>query len=247
MLAIRNLTCHYGGIRALSGVSLSVDEGEMVALIGANGAGKTTLLSAICGLIPKFSGEMDFCGESIRGLSTQKITASGISMVPEGRLIFPSLTVKDHLTLGAYLRHRKKDRFGIETDIKKIYELFPVLEDRRKQSAGTLSGGEQQMLAIGRALMARPKLLLLDEPSMGLAPLVVRMIFSTLKQLKSEGLTIMLVEQNAQAALSLADRGYVLETGLLVLTGPARRLLADEEVKRAYLGKDYSAFTEGRA
>jgi len=244
MLAIRNLTCHYGGIQALSGVSLSVAEGEMVALIGANGAGKTTLLSAICGLVPKFSGDMDFCGSRIRGLSTQKITSLGISMVPEGRLIFQALSVTDNLSLGAYLRHRQKDRFGIAADTKKMYELFPVLYDRRKQAAGTLSGGEQQMLAIGRALMARPKLLLLDEPSMGLAPLVVRMIFDTLRQLKNEGLTIMLVEQNAQAALALADRGYVLETGLLVLTGPAQRLLADEEVKRAYLGKDYSTFTD---
>ncbi len=247
MLSIRNLKCYYGGIRALSGVSLSIERGEMVALIGANGAGKTTLLSAVCGLVSRWNGEMTFEGMSVKGLPTQKIIAAGIGMVPEGRLVFAPMTVRDNLTLGGYLRTRGRDHFGVAGDLKRMYELFPVLYDRRRQAAGTLSGGEQQMLAIGRALMGRPRLLLLDEPGMGLAPLVVRMIFDTLKRLRDEGLTILLVEQNAQAALGLADRGYVLENGRMVLAGPAARLLADEEVKRAYLGKDYSIFTEGKA
>ncbi|MBW1988213.1 MAG: ABC transporter ATP-binding protein [Deltaproteobacteria bacterium] len=247
MLEIRNLKCYYGRIRALSGVSLSVDQGEVVSLIGANGSGKSTLLTAISGLLPGWRGELLFEGESLAGLPPQEVVARGISMVPEGRLIFGALSVMDNLRLGAYLRIRKRDHFGVRQDLDKVLSIFPVLKERAGQDAGTLSGGEQQMLAIGRALMAKPRLLLLDEPSMGLAPKVVKQIFSTLSMLRDEGLTILVVEQNAQAALAVADRGYVLETGRMVLTGRAADLLEDEEVKRAYLGKDYAQFTEGRA
>lgn len=242
MLQIRNLKCYYGGIRALSGVSLSVGQGELVALIGANGAGKSTLLQAICGLLPGWEGEIGFKGESLKGLKPPDIVGRGISMVPEGRLIFPPLSVKDNLKLGAYLRYRKRDHFGIKHDMEKIFELFPVLAERSRQSAGTLSGGEQQMLAVARALMASPKLLLLDEPSMGLAPIIAQRIFDTFAKLRESGLTILIVEQNAQAALKIADRGYVLETGRMVLAGESSQLLADKEVKRAYLGKDYTQF-----
>ncbi|SHI66174.1 amino acid/amide ABC transporter ATP-binding protein 2, HAAT family [Desulfatibacillum alkenivorans DSM 16219] len=246
MLQIRNLKCYYGGIRALSGVSLSVSQGELVALIGANGAGKSTLLQAVCGLLPSWEGEIQFDGKSLTGLKPPAIVARGVSMVPEGRLIFPPLSVLDNLKLGAYLRSRQKDHAGVQQDLEKMLDLFPVLRERARQNAGTLSGGEQQMLAVGRALMANPRLLLLDEPSMGLAPLVVRKIFDTLTELRKTGLTILIVEQNAQAALEIADRGYVLETGRMVLAGEASQLLEDKEVKRAYLGKDYSKFYEGR-
>ncbi len=246
MLEIRNLKCYYGKIRALSGVTLSVAQGELVALIGANGSGKSTLLQAVCGLLPGWAGEIRFEGESLSGLEPPAIVARGISMVPEGRLIFGPMSVADNLRLGAYLRYRHRDHFGIRQDMDRMLSLFPVLAERAKQAAGTLSGGEQQMLAIARALMAKPRLLLLDEPSMGLAPLVVKRIFETLALLRSQGLTILVVEQNAQAALGLADRGYVLETGRMVLTAGASELLEDEEVKRAYLGKDYSQFTDGR-
>jgi branched-chain amino acid transport system ATP-binding protein len=232
---------------AIKGVSLSVRPGELVTLIGANGAGKSTLLSAICGLLPTWKGEINFQDRSLKGADPPDIVGRGISLVPEGRLIFPPLSVLDNLKLGAYTRLRKKERAKVEEDLERVVEMFPILKERARQPAGTLSGGEQQMLAIGRALMARPRLLALDEPSMGLAPLIVEQILGTLQNLKSEGLTILLVEQNAQAALQIADRGYVLETGKVVLQGATRDLLTDVEVKRAYLGKDYEEFYDGRA
>ena len=247
MLRIKNLKCFYGRIMAIKGVSLSVRPGELVTLVGANGAGKSTLLAAICGLLPAWTGEIHFQDRSLSGADPPAIVNRGISLVPEGRLIFPPLSVLDNLKLGAYTRLRKKAGAEVEADLERIAAMFPILKERARQPAGTLSGGEQQMLAIGRALMARPKLLALDEPSMGLAPLVVEQILSTLEQLKAEGLTILLVEQNAQAALKIADRGYVLETGKVVLQGPTADLLADVEVKRAYLGKDYEEFYDGRA
>jgi branched-chain amino acid transport system ATP-binding protein len=246
MLRIRNLKCYYGRIQALAGVSLSVRTGELIALIGANGAGKSTLLQAICGLLPGWQGDLQFEKESLRGLAPPHIVQRGISMVPEGRLIFPPLSVLDNLHLGAYIRYRRKQRDEVEADLETMWKLFPILAERARQPAGTLSGGEQQMLAIARALMARPKLLLLDEPSMGLAPLLVQRILETLVQLRDQGLTILLVEQNARAALQVADRGYVLETGRMVLEGGAADLLADQDLKRAYLGKDYREFCEGR-
>jgi branched-chain amino acid transport system ATP-binding protein len=246
MLKIRNLKCFYGRIMAIKGVSLSVGEGELVSLIGANGSGKSTLLQAICGLLSGWEGELVFKNDSLKGLRPPAIVQKGISLVPEGRLIFPPLSVLDNLKLGAYTRYRKKKYNEIAQDLERIMTLFPVLKERIRQAAGTLSGGEQQMLAIGRALMARPSLLVLDEPSMGLAPLLVDKILKTLVQLRENGITILLVEQNAQAALKIADRGYVLETGRVVLQGNAEDLLADDEVKRAYLGKDYGEFYEGR-
>ncbi|MFP4477321.1 MAG: ABC transporter ATP-binding protein [Desulfatibacillaceae bacterium] len=245
LLQIQNLKCYYGKIRALNNVTLSVDRGELVALIGANGSGKSTLLQAVCGLLPDWEGEILHEGRSLSGTSPARVVGQGISMVPEGRLIFPPLSVLDNLKLGAYLRYRKRDP-GVEGDLERVLEMFPVLAERRKQTAGTLSGGEQQMLAIGRALMSGPRLLLLDEPSMGLAPIVVQRILDTLARLREQGLTMLIVEQNAQAALEIADRGYVLETGRVVLSGDASELLEDQEVKRAYLGKDYTQFYEGR-
>ena len=247
MLRIRNLKCYYGKIRAINGVSLSVRPGELIALIGANGAGKSTLLQAVCGLISHWEGEIHLEKISLRGFKPPAIVQRGISLVPEGRLLFPPMSVLDNLRLGAYLRYRRRDQHAsIADDLERVMELFPVLRERAGQSAGTLSGGEQQMLAIGRALMARPRLLLLDEPSMGLAPFLVRLILDTLIQLKAKGMTILLIEQNARAALQIADRGYVLENGQIVLDGPAVDLLADQDVKRAYLGKDYREFYEGR-
>jgi len=246
MLRIRNLKCYYGRIQAIKGVTLSVRQGELVALMGANGAGKSTLLQAVSGLSPQWEGEVLFEGRCLKGLSPPAIVRRGVSLTPEGRMLFPPMTVLDNLKLGAYLRYRRKEHRSVEGDLERVWKLFPVLGERRLQPAGTLSGGEQQMLAIGRALMARPKLLLLDEPSMGLAPLLVKRILETLVRLKEEGLTLLLVEQNARAALQIADRGYVLETGRVVLSGAAGDLLADQDVKRAYLGKDYREFAEGR-
>ena len=246
MLRIRNLKCYYGRIMAIKGISLSVQTGELITLIGANGAGKSTLLHAITGLLPRWEGEIRLEDRSIRGMEPPDVVRAGMSLVPEGRLIFPPLSVLDNLKLGAYTMYRKHQKEAVRRDLEMVMDLFPVLRDRREQAAGTLSGGEQQMLAIGRALMARPRLLLLDEPSMGLAPMLVEKILQTLVRLRDEGLTILLVEQNAQAALTIADRGYVLETGRMVLQGPASDLLADVEVKRAYLGKDYEAFYDGR-
>jgi len=242
MLRIRNLKCFYGRIMAVKGVSLSVQKGQIIALIGANGAGKSTLLEAVCGLLPYWEGDIDYKGASLRGLDPPSIVKKGISLVPEGRMIFPPLSVMDNLKLGAYTMYRKKETRVISQDLDRVTALFPILKERAKQPAGTLSGGEQQMLAIGRALMSHPQLLLLDEPSMGLAPMIIEKIFQTLGILQKEGMTILLVEQNAQAALQIADRGYVFETGTVILHGSASDLLEDKEVKRAYLGKDYGEF-----
>lgn len=240
MLKIRNINTYYGQVHALKNISLHLAAGEIVTLIGANGAGKTTVLNSLSGIIPPKSGEIIFDGDAIHGLAPDRIVERGISQVPEGRQIFKPLSVEDNLELGAYLRYRRREgKALIRKDIEDIFELFPRLRERRKQMAGTLSGGEQQMLAIGRALMTKPRLLLLDEPSMGLAPLVVKEIFGVIANLRSEkGTTVLLVEQNAKAALAIADRGYVLETGKVLLEENASELLENKEVQRAYLGKD---------
>jgi branched-chain amino acid transport system ATP-binding protein len=227
---------------AVKGVSLSVNAGEIICLIGANGSGKTTLLSSVCGLLPSWTGEVEFEKKSLRGMAPPAVVRSGISLVPEGRMIFSPLSVLDNLELGAYTMYKKKAGLAVKQDMESVMDLFPILRQRQRQPAGTLSGGEQQMLAIARALMARPRLLLLDEPSMGLAPLVVEKIMEAITELRSRGLTIVLVEQNALAALEVSDRGYVFETGAVVLQGSAGELLADKDVKRAYLGKDYGEF-----
>jgi branched-chain amino acid transport system ATP-binding protein len=247
LLKIRNLQTCYGRIRVLDNASLSVKPGEIVTLIGANGAGKTTMLNCISSLIPSREGEILFQGERINGQPPEEVVRRGICQVPEGRQIFHPLTVLENLELGAYLRYGRRERSSIQQDFNMVFSLFPVLSERSDQVSGTLSGGEQQMLAIGRALMSRPKLLLLDEPSMGLAPRVVVDIFRTILRLRREGLTILVVEQNARAALRIADRGYVLETGKIILQGSAAELLEDHDVKRAYLGRDYREFTEGRS
>ena len=238
MLKIDKVTCHYGGIRALHNVSLEEKEGEIVALIGGNGAGKTTLLNLISGLVRPTTGKVVFRGKDISALSTEKIVKEGIGQVPEGRLLFGPLTVRENLELGSYARRNKKNRQAISDDFDAVLDLFPVLRSRLDQRAGTLSGGEQQMLAIGRGLLAKPALMLLDEPSLGLAPLVVQEIFSVIEKIKGQGATILLVEQNAKAALKVADRGYVIETGKITLQGKAAELLENEAVKRAYLGQD---------
>ncbi len=240
MLRLKNINTYYGKVHALKNVSLHLGEGEIVTLIGANGAGKTTILNTISGVTAAASGELLFAKEPIGLLEPDRIVKLGISQVPEGRQVFKPLSVEDNLELGAYLRYRGREgRAAIHHDREQVYALFPRLKERRKQLAGTMSGGEQQMLAIGRALMAKPKMLLLDEPSMGLAPLVVQEIFKVLETLRKErGTTILLVEQNAKAALKLADRGYVLETGKMILEGPANELMENADVKRAYLGKD---------
>ena len=240
MLCLKNINTYYGKIHALKNVSLHLAEGEIVTLIGANGAGKTTILNTISGVTPASGGEILCNKEPVTVLSPDKIVQRGISQVPEGRQVFKPLSVEDNLELGAYLRYRSREsKAAIHKDMDTVFTLFPRLLERRKQLAGTMSGGEQQMLAIGRALMANPRILLLDEPSMGLAPLVVQEIFRVLERLRREnGTTILLVEQNAKAALKLADRGYVLETGKVILEGLAEELLENAEVKRAYLGKD---------
>jgi branched-chain amino acid transport system ATP-binding protein len=236
LLEIENINTYYGNIHALRDVSLHVGEGEIVAVIGANGAGKTTLLNTISGVLHSRTGEVLFEGQSIGKLSPDKVVHLGISQVPERRQVFSTLNVLDNLLLGAYLRHGKEPKREIQKDLDFVFETFPVLKDRQKQIGGTLSGGEQQMLALGRGLMAKPKLLLLDEPSLGLAPLLVREIFRVAGELRQHGATILLVEQNARAALNLADRGYVLETGTVVLEGTSEELLGDERVQEAYLG-----------
>ncbi len=240
MLRLKNINTYYGKVHALKNVSLHLTQGEIVTLIGANGAGKTTVLNSISGVTPPSSGELLFQKQSIITLSPDRIVKLGISQVPEGRQVFKPMTVEDNLELGAYLRYKARvSKTEIDNDKEEIFRLFPRLEERRKQASGTMSGGEQQMLAIGRAMMARPQLLLLDEPSMGLAPLVVQEIFRVLQRLRDErGVTILIVEQNAKAALKLADRGYVLETGRVIIEGKADELLENSEVKRAYLGKD---------
>lgn len=233
LLEVKDLVVSYGGIEALKGISFSVDEGQIVTLIGANGAGKSTTLRAITGIVPVKSGTILYNGEDITGMDTQKVVERGIALVPEGRRVFANLTVLENLKIGAYLR---KDTAQIQKDIEYIYKLFPRLEERSWQLAGTLSGGEQQMLAIGRALMAEPRLLLLDEPSLGLAPLLVRSIFETVRAINQKGVTVLLVEQNARAALKLASRGYVLEVGNVAMEDTAANLLADASVREAYLG-----------
>ena len=233
MLKIENLFVNYGGINALRGISLEVQDGEIVTLIGANGAGKSTTLRTITGLVKAASGSVIWNGEELIGKSIDTIFKSGIAMVPEGRRVFSDLTVLENLQIGAYLR---KDREEIDKDIEWVYSLFPRLKERYWQYAGTLSGGEQQMLAVGRALMSRPKLMMMDEPSLGLAPLVVQDIFSIIKEINKQGVTILLIEQNANMALRIADRGYVLETGQISMTGTGLELLNDESVKAAYLG-----------
>ncbi len=236
MLKLESVEAYYGSIQALKGIDLEVEEGKIVSIIGANGAGKSTLLKSISGLISQKKGRIIFNDKDITRLSPGEIVALGISQVPEGRQIFAHLTVLDNLHLGAYLYFSRKNMKIIEEKLEELFTIFPILKMRKKQISGTLSGGEQQMLAIARALMSRPKLLLLDEPSMGLAPLIVKEIFNIIKKLNSEGVTILLVEQNAKAALQISDFGYVLETGRIVLSGPSKELLENEEVKQAYLG-----------
>ncbi len=238
MLKIRNLDAGYGKLRVLKNISLHVDNGEIVTMIGANGAGKTTLLHTIIGLVKAGTGEIEFAGESCTRKSAQKIVASGCALVPEGRQVFASLSVEENLVLGGYVLQKKEGRSGVAKELEHQYDLFPVLRERRQQLAGTLSGGEQQMLAMGRALMSRPRLVMMDEPSTGLAPLIVRDIFSVITRLRQEGNTVLLVEQNAKAALGVADRGYVLEVGKVILQGPAGDLLSNSDVQRAYLGRE---------
>lgn len=234
MLKIENLHVAYGGIQALRGISMEVPDGKIVTLIGANGAGKSTTLRTVTGLVKAASGSVQWNGEELLGKSIDRIISAGIAMSPEGRRVFPDLTVLENLKLGAYLR---RDKTEIAKDLQWVYELFPRLKERDWQAAGTLSGGEQQMLAVGRALMSRPKLLLMDEPSLGLAPLVVQDIFSIIREINRQGVTILLIEQNANMALKIADLAYVLETGKITMSGTGAELLADERVKEAYLGK----------
>ena len=244
MLSIQNLNAQYGPIPVLKNCSLHIDQGEIVTLIGANGAGKSTLLATISGLLRPTGGNILFEGKDLGGLSPSKIVSMGISHVPEGREVFGPLTVRENLELGAYSRRGKSKRPQVQEDMERVLDLFPRLCERLDQPAGTLSGGEQQMLAIGRAFMSRPKLLLLDEPSLGLAPKLVNTILKTIQELNSQGLTILLVEQNARKALEIAHRGYVMETGRIVLQGSSEELREDPEVKRAYLGKDFKDVSE---
>jgi branched-chain amino acid transport system ATP-binding protein len=239
MLILKNVDVYYGKIHTIKRVSLHINKGEIVTLIGSNGAGKTTLLHTISGLVKASSGSLVFDGTDISREHPEAIVKKGISHVPEGRLVFKPLNVEDNLLLGSFHRYSLKNRSGIREDMEMIYSIFPVLQKRRKQLAGTLSGGEQQMLAIGRALMAKPKVLLLDEPSMGLAPIVIKEIFRYVIELRDKyGLTVLLVEQNARSALRIANTGYVLETGRIILQGPAEDLLLNKDVQRAYLGRD---------
>ena len=232
MLNVRDINVYYGAIHAIKGVSFEVREGEVVTLIGANGAGKSTILNTVSGLLRSRTGSVEFMGKSLEGIPAHRIVSQGLALVPEGRRIFLQMTVEENLEMGAFTRPNGT----VDPEIQRVYEQFPRLKERRRQIAGTLSGGEQQMLAMGRALMANPKLLMLDEPSMGLAPILVDQIFEIIERLHQSGTTILLVEQNAQMALSVADRGYVLETGKIVATGSGQELLCNESVKRAYLG-----------
>ncbi|MFG2338332.1 ABC transporter ATP-binding protein [Streptomyces yangpuensis] len=235
LLKVEDLKVAYGKIEAVKGISFEVNEGEIVCLVGTNGAGKTTTLRTLSGLLKPTAGSVTFDGQPLIGVPAHKIVALKLAHSPEGRHIFPRLTIEENLQLGAFLR---SDKDGIEKDIQRAYDLFPILGERRKQAAGTLSGGEQQMLAMGRALMCQPKLLMLDEPSMGLSPLMMQKIMSTISELKASGMTILLVEQNAQAALSLADQAHVMEIGKIVLSGTGQDLLHNEDVRKAYLGED---------
>ena len=233
MLKVENLSVHYGMIQAVRDVSFEVNEGEVVSLIGANGAGKTTILRTLSGLVRPSAGKIQFLGKEIQKLPAQKIVAGGLSQVPEGRHVFPGLTVMENLEMGAFL---KKNREENQANLKKVFSRFPRLEERKNQDAATLSGGEQQMLAMGRALMSTPKLLLLDEPSMGLAPIFIQEIFDIIQDIQKQGTTVLLIEQNANKALAISDRGYVLETGKIVLAGTGKELAASDEVRKAYLG-----------
>lgn len=233
MLEVKNLSVHYGMIQAVRNVNFKVNEGEIVSLIGANGAGKSTILKTLSGLIHPSEGEILYLGENIASTSAKKIVEKGLVQVPEGRHVFPGLTVKENLELGAFLR---KDKEEIQKDMEAIFERFPILKERKDQDAQTLSGGEQQMLAMGRALMSRPKLLFLDEPSMGLAPIFIREIFKIIQEIQKTGTTVLLIEQNAKMALSISNRAYVLETGSVVLSGTGQELLESDEIQKAYLG-----------
>ena len=233
MLEVKNLSVHYGMIQAVRNVNFKVNEGEIVSLIGANGAGKSTILKTLSGLIHPSEGEILYLGENIASTSAKKIVEKGLVQVPEGRHVFPGLTVKENLELGAFLR---KDKEEIQKDMEAVFERFPSLKERKYQDAQTLSGGEQQMLAMGRALMSRPKLLLLDEPSMGLAPIFIREIFKIIQEIQKTGTTVLLIEQNAKMALSISNRAYVLETGSVVLSGTGQELLESDEIQKAYLG-----------
>ena len=233
MLKVENLSVHYGMIQAVRDVSFEVNEGEVVSLIGANGAGKTTILRTLSGLVRPSAGKIQFLGKEIQKMPAQKIVAGGLSQVPEGRHVFPGLTVMENLEMGAFL---KKNREENQVNLKKVFSRFPRLEERKNQDAATLSGGEQQMLAMGRALMSTPKLLLLDEPSMGLAPIFIQEIFDIIQAIQKQGTTVLLIEQNANKALAISDRGYVLETGKIVLSGTGKELAASDEVRKAYLG-----------
>ena len=238
MLKVENLVVAYGGIEALKGVSINVEEGKIITIVGANGAGKSTLLRTIVGLEKPKSGKVSYVGNDLLKEKTRNLAQKGLTLVPEGRRIFPNLSVLENIKLGAYYR---KDKKQIEEDIKWIYSLFPRLEERKWQQAGTLSGGEQQMLAIGRALMSKPKLLMMDEPSLGLAPIIVQDIFNIMKEIHKQGVTLLLVEQNANLALKIADYGYVMETGVVTMQGTGRELLLNEEIKKAYLGEAVNA------
>jgi branched-chain amino acid transport system ATP-binding protein len=244
MLRVRNLEAGYGKLRVLRGVSLHVNTGEIVIIIGANGAGKSTLLKTLAGVLRPRDGSVEFLDRPLHGQMAETVVSRGCVLVPEGRQLFGTLTVRENLILGAYLQARRGRRRALQERLEGVYELFPRLEERGEQLAGTLSGGEQQMVAIGRALMARPRLIMMDEPSMGLAPLIVEKIFETIKRFPELGITVLLVEQNARASLGIADRGYVLETGRVVLAGSCEELLDNHDVQRAYLGKDYRTIAE---
>jgi branched-chain amino acid transport system ATP-binding protein len=234
LLSLRKLEVAYGGIQAVKGIDLDVGKGELVCLIGANGAGKTTTLKGICGLLPVKGGTIHYQGNDVTGRPAFRLVQRGLAMVPEGRGVFGALTIEENLAMGAYIRN---DKDGVRADMERVYELFPRLKERRRQTAGTLSGGEQQMLAMGRAMMSRPQLLLLDEPSMGLAPLMVQKVFETIVTISREGVTILLIEQNAKLALEVSRRGYVMESGEITLKGDAKSLLHDPKVRAAYLGE----------
>jgi len=234
MLEIKDLQVHYGGIHALRGISLNVEDGKIISLIGANGAGKSTTLKAIMGLVPKTTGTVFYDGKDISQYKTRDIVKGGLILTPEGRRVFPDLTVDENIALGAYTRN---DKAEVAKDRKWVFELFPRLEERKWQAAGTLSGGEQQMLAVARSLMGRPKLLMMDEPSLGLAPLIVKSIFGIIKEINQSGVNVLLIEQNAKAALEISDYGYVMETGVITISGTGKELLVNDQVRKAYLGE----------